>query len=42
MTEEQIVKGLYCCQTVYERKCEICPYSIFKKNIFLLKLANQK
>jgi hypothetical protein len=42
MTEEQIVKGLYCCQTVYERKCEICSYSIFKKKYISIETCESK
>jgi hypothetical protein len=42
MTEEQIIKGLYCCQTTYERKCEVCPYSNFKKAYVSIETCESK
>ena len=42
MIEEQIIKGLYSCQTVYERKCEICPYSNFRKKYISIETCESK
>jgi hypothetical protein len=32
MTPEQIIKGLECCQTQYNKNCEQCPYKNNKKH----------
>jgi hypothetical protein len=30
MDKEEIIKGLECCQTRYNRKCYECPYMKYK------------
>ena len=30
MTREEIMKGLECCQTKYNKNCDECPYKILK------------
>ena len=32
MTREEIMKGLECCQTKFCKKCNECPYEIFKSH----------
>lgn len=32
MTQAEIIKGLECCQTKFCKKCNECPYEIFKNH----------
>ena len=37
MTQTEIIKGLECCQTKYDKRCEECPYKILKTHHISVK-----
>ena len=42
MKDSDIIKGLECCQTEYERKCKECPYSRFKKHYITIDTCSSR
>ena len=39
MTKEEIMKGLECCQTKYDKRCKECPIKFLKLTTYLLSLV---
>ena len=37
MTREEIMKGIECCKTMYDKKCSECPYKILKTHHISVK-----
>lgn len=40
MKPEEVIKGLECCQTQYNRTCDECPYRIYKTHGISVKTCD--
>ena len=42
MIKQEIIKGLECCQTQYNRKCGECPYKIYMSRAITVETCDSK